>query len=255
MKQKIYSCSISLLLCLLPLLTLHAQHGEATGNGKNPPQAPKEKSADEGPYYPLYNGISVGVDLWGIGGKALGSDYLSSEVSVDVNLKNRFFPTLEVGYGHTDAWNEQGTNYKTGAPFFRIGMDYNALYKKEHGHMMLVGVRYARSDFKYDIHALGVEDPVYGGMVGNPNLEDEIWKGSLPFNHTGMKGSMQWLEICLGIRAHIWKSLYMGWALRMRYKLSASNAEYGNPWYVPGYGKYSSNTMGVTYTITYKLPF
>ena len=36
---------------------------------------------------------------------------------------------------------------------------------------------------------------------------------------------------------------------------SSSTGEYGNPWYVPGFGKYGSNTMGVTYTITYKLPY
>lgn len=70
-----------------------------------------------------------------------------------------------------------------------------------------------------------------------------------------MKGSMQWAEFCVGIRAHVWKDLYMGWALRFKFRMSSSVAEHGDPWYVPGYGKYNGNTTGVTYTITYKLPF
>ena len=47
----------------------------------------------------------------------------------------------------------------------------------------------------------------------------------------------------------------MGWALRMKYRLSASVSEHGNPWMVPGFGKYSSKNMGITYTLTYKLPY
>jgi len=86
-------------------------------------------------------------------------------------------------------------------------------------------------------------------------LVDGIWGNSLPFNYKGMKGSMQWAEFCVGIRAHVWKDLYMGWALRFKFRISSSVAEHGDPWYVPGYGKYNGNTTGVTYTITYKLPF
>ena len=223
MERKILSYSISLALCLLMFLPLRAQNGNPTVPPQGAPPKKEKKDAKEEVHYPLYNGMSVGLDLWGIGSSVFGGDFLSSEVAVDVNLKNRFFPIAE-------------------------------LYKKQHGHMLLVGLRYGVSSFKYDVDALGLDDPIYGGIVGNPNLDDEIWGGSLPYNHKGMKGSMQWAEFCVGIRAHVWKALYMGWSLRFKFKLSASADEYGDPWYVPGFGKYGSNTMGVTYTITYKLP-
>ena len=84
---------------------------------------------------------------------------------------------------------------------------------------------------------------------------DGILGGSVPFNNKGIKSSMKWFEFCVGIRAHIWKQLYMGWGLRFKFRTSSSTGEYGDPWYVPGFGKYGSNTMGVTYTITYKLPY
>ena len=101
---------------------------------------------------------------------------------------------------------------------------------------------------------MGVDDPIYGGGMGNPNLGDEVWGGSVPFHHKGMKGSMQWLEFCVGIRAQIWKQVSMGWAMRFKFKTSASTDTYGNPWYVPGFGQYGSNSLGATYTIVYKLP-
>ena len=48
----------------------------------------------------------------------------------------------------------------------------------------------------------------------------------------------------VGIRAHVWKALYMGWSLRFKFKLSYSADEYGDPWYVPGFGKYKNQHDG-----------
>ncbi|WP_281643776.1 DUF6048 family protein [Bacteroides zoogleoformans] len=252
MERKILNYSISLVFCLLTAFPLWAQNPPAPPKGNTLKKEKKEKREET--QYPFYNGISVGMELWGLGNSALGGDFSSSEISADVNLRNRFFPILELGYGSTDSWSEKGIHYKSNAPYFRIGMDYNMLYKKKHGHMLLVGLRYGTSSFKYDIAASKLDDPVYGGTVGNPNLEDGIWGGSLPYEYKDMRSSMQWTEFCVGIRAHVWKSFYMGWSLRFKFKLSATPDEHGDPWYVPGFGKYNSNTMGVTYTITYKLP-
>lgn len=244
MEKKISSYSISLAICLLLSLPLGAQNA-ASSQGNRSQKEKKEKKEEV--HYPLYNGVSIGVDLWGVGNSVLGSDFLSSEVSVDVNLKNRYFPIVEIGYGTTDTWGDKGIHYKSNAPYFRIGMDYNTLYNKLHGNMLLVGLRYGASSFKYDVESPEGDVP--------PNLDDEVWKEHLPYHHQGLKGSMQWAEFCVGIRAHVWKALYMGWALRFKFKLSASPDQYGDPWYVPGFGKYGSNTLGITYTITYKLPF
>lgn len=252
MERKILNCSISIALCLLTVFPLWAQNIPAPPKGNAIKKEKKEKKEEA--EYPLYNGVSVGLELWGLGSSALGGDFRSSEVSVDVNLRNRFFPIFELGYGSTDSWGEKGIHYKSDAPYFRIGMDYNTLYRKKHGHMLLVGLRYGASSFKHDIAASKLDDPIYGDTVGNPNLEDDIWGGSMPYEHKGMKSFMQWAEFCVGIRAHVWKSLYMGWSLRFKFKLSATPDKYGDPWYVPGFGEYASNTMGVTYTITYKLP-
>ena len=51
-------------------------------------------------------------------------------------------------------------------------MNYNALFKKKFKNYLFVGLRYAMSSFKYDIATLSVDDPIYGGGIGNPNQVD-----------------------------------------------------------------------------------
>lgn len=222
------------------------------------PKRDQKKNVKEEPkeVIPLYNGTSVGVDLFGIGNKLFGSDFLTSEVSVSVNLKNRFLPTAEVGFGTTDAWNETGIHYKSSAPYFRIGMDYNTMAKKkEKNSYLYVGVRYGVSSMKYDISNLPVYDPIYGGELSNPSLTDGIWGGSIPYEFSGQKATMHWFEFVLGVKVQVYKSFSMGWSVRMKYKIAASLSGYGNPWMVPGFGKYASNNMGITYSLIYKLPY
>ena len=80
---------------------------------------------------PLYQGSYVGVDIFGLGSKLMGSDYFSSEISAEVNLKNRYFPVVEIGYGQIDTTQEENDiHYKTAAPYFRIGGSYNVFYQK-----------------------------------------------------------------------------------------------------------------------------
>lgn len=42
-----------------------------------------------------------------------------------------FLPTVDVGFGTTDSWSDTGIHYKSSAPFFRIGIDYNTMAKKK----------------------------------------------------------------------------------------------------------------------------
>lgn len=74
MEQKILNYSISLAFCLLLSLPLQAQNSDISPAGKHSAQK-GEKEAKEEVHYPLYNGISVSVDLWGPGSKLFGSDF------------------------------------------------------------------------------------------------------------------------------------------------------------------------------------
>ena len=100
--------SLLLLFCIgLPLLAQQQRPAQT------PKRDQKKKEVAEIDTIPLYNGTYVGVDLYGIGSKLLGGDFMSSEVSVAVNLKNKFIPTIEFGMGGTDTWSETGIHYKS----------------------------------------------------------------------------------------------------------------------------------------------
>ena len=50
---------------------------------------------------PVFQGVNLMVDAVGPGWYAFGGDFLSTEVALEVNLLNRFFPVVEVGYGQS----------------------------------------------------------------------------------------------------------------------------------------------------------
>lgn len=193
---------------------------------------------------PLYQGSYIGFDIFGLGSKVFGSDFTSAEVSAEVNLKNRYFPIIEIGYGETDAIQEENNiHFKTSAPYFRIGGSYNVFYKKPYlPGQFLVGLRYGHSSFTYDVSAPPMTDPVWGTP-------------SIPFSYEGVKSNANWLEITIGLKANIYKDLYMGISLRYRSLLSVKAAENSEPWYIPGYGKNKSTNIGISYTVVYQLPF
>lgn len=99
MGQKIlsYSTAIAISLFLLFSLEISAQNQQRPY--VNPtPKRDQKKNVKEEPKeeVPLYNGTYIGVDLYGLGSKLFGSDFLSSEVDIVVNLKNMFLPTAEI---------------------------------------------------------------------------------------------------------------------------------------------------------------
>ncbi len=193
---------------------------------------------------PLYQKSSVGIDVWGLGSKMFGSDFTSIEGFYAVNLKDRFFPIIEIGYGSMNSTNDN-TNiyYKTAAPYFRIGMDYNFFYKKPYLPGYLYGgFRVAHSSFSYDVTAPDMKDPTWGDVT-------------VPFSYTGVKTNVTWAELVVGLKTRIYKNFCMGWSLRYRIQMSMKKSENSEPWYIPGYGTNGSTKLGITYNLIYNLPF
>ena len=231
----------SISIYIIALLTLsslwlpskaHAQEIKILTDGE------EEKEA------PFFQGISVGVDVFGLLSKALGSDITTTEIGVEANLMNRFFPVVEIGYGSMDATDDEtDIHFKTSAPFFRIGMNYNVFYKKPHlpGYFT-VGLRYGFSSFDYDVQSPDLVDPNWGHT-------------SVPVVYEGVKSNVSWAELVLGLRANVYKDFYMGFSVRYRSRLSMTKNENSEPYYIPGYGRGKSNNFGITYNLIYKLPF
>lgn len=184
---------------------------------------------------PLFNGIAVSVDLVGPMQMVFG-DYGQYEAALRINLKDRYFPIVELGIGKADH-NDDATDitYKTNAPYAKIGVDFNLLKNKHDIYRLFAGARYAFTSFKYDLSHPGMTDPVWGGMA--------------PYEGYGIKCSYQWLEIVIGVDAKMWGPVHLGWSVRYRSRLSHNDGTMGNTWYVPGFGKAGSSSLGGTFNI------
>ena len=110
---------------------------------------------------PFFRGFAVSADLIGPLEYAL-SDYGQFEASLRINLKDKYFPTIEVGLGKADRSDDITLmEYKTSAPFGRIGCDFNIMKDKHDIYRILVGARYAFTSFKYDLYHPDITDPEY----------------------------------------------------------------------------------------------
>ncbi|MFA6872826.1 MAG: DUF6048 family protein [Bacteroidaceae bacterium] len=245
MNKKIFASII--LINLLFLTSLSAQMHTASNAGKRVANELLDT-------IPFFNGVYVGVDAVGVIGNSLGSDTKGSELQVDVNLKNRFFPVIEIGYSSTDSESDGGSHYTSDGSFFRLGMNYKMKFRNRDESHLFVGARYAFSSFKYDIESLSMADPLWGGAL-NPNLSDDIWGGSVPFSVKNKSCTAHWAELVFGVRAQIWKNFMMGWSLRYKRRFAVSGSKQAPPDNIPGYGSNGTSTFGGTYSLIYKLPF
>lgn len=188
---------------------------------------------------PLMAGISVSVDVAGAV-MALATPYGQYEAAARLNMKGRFFPTVEVGWGTSDHTNETSElHYKVNAPYFRLGMDYNVAKDVQSGNRIFVGLRYAFTSFKYDIDGPDIIDPVYGTIT--------------PFHFTGVKGGTQWAEVVAGLEAKVWGPLHLGWSVRYRMRLHNRRTDLDNAWYIPGYGKNDTHALGGTFNVIFDI--
>ena len=235
MKKKRISIYIIALL-MLGNLTSHPLKAQT----QTTPKALNETTTETS----LFQGVYLGIDVFGLANKVLGSDITSTEVNAEMNLKNRFFPVVEVGYAAIETSGEEtDIFYKSSAPYFRIGMNYNVFYKKPHlPGQLLVGLRYGYSSFEYDVNAPALTDPNWGHT-------------SVPFAYEGVKSNASWVEVCAGLKTQVYKGFYMGFTVRYRSRLSQKVHENSEPYYIPGFGKNGSTNVGLTYNLIYKLPF
>lgn len=187
----------------------------------------------------LFRGLSVSFDAVGLAQLAFG-DYGQYEGALHVNLKDKYFPVVELGWGKANASDIITTiTYKTSAPYGRIGCDFNIMKNKHDIHRLYAGVRYAFTSYKFDVFSSGLEDPT--------------WKNKVEYEAMGVKANYHWLELVVGVDAKIWKCFRLGWSARYKRRLFHNDGDIGNTWYVPGYGKQGNIRLGGTFNITIEL--
>ncbi len=194
----------------------------------------------EKPKLDFFQGFTLSADVFGPI-QYLMSDYGSAEAALRLNLKNSWFPIVEVGYARCKTQNsETDIAYSTNAPYFRVGIDANILKDKYQDNRLFVGARYGFSSFKFDISAPAVTDP--------------IWGGSAPVAYKDASSTSGWMEIVIGVQVKIWKKFHMGWSVRYKQEMSIGQPRYAKPYYVPGYGTtVDTSCWGGTYNLIFDL--
>lgn len=188
----------------------------------------------------FFRGLQVMADVVGQIQLAV-SDYGQYEAALRINLKDKFFPVFELGYGTANHKDDPVTHvvYKTSAPYGKVGMDFNIMKNKHDIYRVYIGARYAFTTFKYD--------------VASPVLTDPVWKDPAAIQLNNVSASYHWAELLFAVDAKIWGPLHLGWSVRYRRRLAHNDGESGNVWYVPGFGKTGNSRLGGTFNIIINL--
>lgn len=182
-------------------------------------------------------GFGVSADVVGLVMKAAGSTFSQLEIAGRLNIREKVFPIFELGLAEsTRIGNSKDNVFHTSAPYFRVGFDVNA-NKKRASNRLMVGFRFGYSSFAYDFTG--------------PSIQDPVWGETIPVDMKGVDASAMWGEACLGFEAKIWSFIRIGWNARYKFRFSQTHYEYGQPWYIPGYGPNVSNCWGGTVNLIF----
>jgi hypothetical protein len=185
---------------------------------------------------PFFRGFAVSVDLVGPAMLML-SDHGEYEAALRINLHDQWFPIFEAGIGRANHEKDEVTEitYKTTAPYFRIGMDWNVLKNKHQSNRIYAGFRYGFTSYKVDII--------------RENLPDPVWQSQTGFGVKDMGCNMHWAEVVLGIDAKVFGPLHLGWSVRYKRRLFHNSGDLGTTWYVPGFGTNDTDNLTANFNV------
>ncbi len=180
--------------------------------------------------YPLYNGVTVGVNFADAIMSVIGQSHSSYDISAMVSLHNWFFPVLEagIGWGHHTENNDLFKIKAHPSMYAKVGINYNFLYKSNPAYMAYLGLRFGAAQCKWDKTDIRSTNEA-GETVNEPN---EI----------GLKCTSIFGEVLAGLKVKIVGPFELGW--NVRYRLGLHNSGGMSPWFVPGYG---TGPLGFTF--------
>lgn len=190
--------------------------------------------------YPRLTDLTVGVNFAEPLFMAFGQSYASADVNATLNMWNRIQPTIELGLGWAKTTPDDLHFIYRGkpSPYFKVGMNYNFMFKNSPDYQALLGIRLGYSTFSYE-----VTDILY-----NNSYWQEIISGSISDHSHAL-----WGEAGVGLRVKLAGPISMGWMLRYHGIFNYGKSEHSRPWFIPGYGPRKSS-LGFSVSICYTLP-
>ena len=191
-------------------------------------------------HYPLFTDLTIGLNIAEPLFMALGQSYASTDVSATLNMWNRLQPTVELGIGWANN-SPDGMNFTykcKPSPYFKVGANYNFLFKSAPDYQAIVGIRLGYSTFGYD--------------VNDARYMNSYWREDIGYNITGERSHALWGEAGVGLKVKLWDRLSMSWMIRYHGIMNYGKNKNSKPWFIPGYGPRSSS-LGLSLGIYYRL--
>jgi hypothetical protein len=216
-----------LLILLHYFLPLQAQKKDTLQ-----PKKPKE---------PLrLTGIRVGFDLVPPIISFADPDFVNYEATAEILLGNKYFLTGDIGTATTKRVGEN-YDYTNQGSYIRLGGDYylktNSL--KKVGGMASFGFRYGFASFQQQL--------AY-------QFDNDYW-GGIQDNFTDRNLTAHWLELVGTLRASIFKNLFFGPILRIKFRIAVSKTSLLDIQDIPGYGINNFARFQPGYQLVYQIPF
>lgn len=191
-------------------------------------------------------GIRVGVDAVKLIRSFVEKDYRGLELVGDYKLTRRHYIAAELGNEKKTTDDEQ-LNFTTSGTYLKAGFDYNA-YQNWAGmeNMIYVGLRYGVSSFSQTLNNYEIYNPSPYFGENQPIDSGEEFGGL----------SAQWAEVVAGIKAEVFKNVYVGFSFRINYLTSNKTPEGFDNLHIPGFNRTYNGKFGagMNYTISYFLP-
>jgi len=199
-----------------------------------------DKKKEEAIFIPLYQGIQVGIDIISPV-KYFISDTYGASVKADVNLKNKYLPTVEVGFAKYDKTSDAGNHCTSFGQYFKLGVNKILSYSKPKAeNVFFVGAHYGFSAFTYNLD--------------NLTFNQNYW-GNYEASFQNEKSVAGWIELVVGVRVKVLGPISLGWSGQYKSTLHVSDGANSIPAYIPGYGQNIKPNAAMAFHLYYKLPF
>lgn len=188
-------------------------------------------------------GLRVGYDLSRLALPLVYGGRTGMELSADVDINMNYYAAAEAGFLNVD-YEAVSYNYASDGFYFRLGMDHNFL-----------------KNISVDQY-----ETVFGGLrigyasVSHSASDIEIlpnyWGSGLLRYANATTVNTVWLEVAGGVKAELFKNIFIGWSFRARLRLHQTRDPVMDPVFVPGFGRGENRTnIGFTYSVFYRIPF
>ena len=191
--------------------------------------------------YPRLTDLTIGLNLAEPLFMAFGQSYASADINATLNMWNRIQPTVELGLGWAKATpDDMNFTYKgKPSPYFKVGANYNFMFKNTPDYQALIGLRLGYSTFGYD--------------VTDAHYVNSYWQEDFTFDITGQRSHALWGEVGAGLKVKLWGPVAMAWMIRYHGIFNYGKNTQSRPWFIPGYGPRKSS-LSLSLNICYTLP-